>query len=712
VKLLDFGIAKVVTGESPARDFTQAPTVTDATRGGLIAGTAAYMSPEQARGKSVDQRTDIWAFGCVVYEMLSGKTAFQGDTVTDTIAAILEREPDWKALPGPTPAGVRELLRRCLDKDASRRLQSIAEARDTIERVQRGWNRWRIAAIAAAVVAVAAITAGVWWRTPARLPDRSEWVQLTNLPDSVIHPALSPDGRMVAFVRGLSNAIVPYASGQVYVKLLPDGEPVPLTDDKLAKMGPTFSPDGTRVAYTTVDPQFGWSTWTVPVLGGTPQLTWKNAAGLVWSGPAQILFSQIKKKGHMGIVTAAEDNANQRDIYWPAHTQGMAHLSYLSPDGRWVLLVEMDQNHVWTPCRVVPVDGSSPGRLVGPRGAGCTFGAWSPDGRWVYLTSNLGGTNHIWRQRFPDGEPEQVTSGPTEEEGIAMSADGRSLVTAVALRSTSLWFHDGGEERQVSLEGSAVDARFTPDGKRLFYKVVDSMGSYPLPGDLRVADLATNRSESATPGLQTIDYDISRDGLQLVMEAAAPDGGSRLWLARVDRGLPPQQIPSIDGRQPRFGPDGAIFFRRPEGAATFIYRMRADGSGLQKVSDQPIALLGDVSPDGRWILGWNSRWFALSLDGAPSVLIGSSLGLSWSPDGAWLSVVGGPIPEGRSYLVPLGPGEALPPVPAEGLLTEEEVARLPGARRVNAWMVPGRAPDFYAFYRTTTQRNLYRIPLP
>ena len=113
----------------------------------------------------------------------------------------------------------------------------------------------------------------------------------------------------------------------------------------------------------------------------------------------------------------------------------MAHRSYVSPDGKWVLLVEMDQDHLWAPCRVVPMDGSSPGRQVGPPGAGCTFGAWSPDGKWMYLTAKTGGAYHIWRQRFPDGQPEQVTSGPTEEEGIAMAPDGRSFVTAVACRT-------------------------------------------------------------------------------------------------------------------------------------------------------------------------------------------------------------------------------------------------------------------------------------
>jgi Tol biopolymer transport system component len=365
------------------------------------------------------------------------------------------------------------------------------------------------------------------------------------------------------------------------------------------------------------------------------------------------------------------------------------------------------------------MDGSSPGRLIGPPAAGCTFGAWSPDGNWIYLTSNAGGANHIWRQRFPDGRPEQLTSGPTEEEGIALSPDGQSFVTAVALRNTSIWLHDASGERPISLEGNAIDAEFTPDGEKLVYKVVTSLGNYPLPGELRIASLDTGGSEVLIPGFQAIDYDISADGEQVVMEAVDREGTSRVWLARLDRKLPPQQIPNLEAKQPRFGPDGDIFFRRPEGAATFVYRVRPDGSGLRKVIEQPVPLLGVVSPDRRWITGWTSRpgndasaWQAFPLDGRPPLPLGSSVGWNWSADGAWVSVSGGPIGEGRSYLIPLARGEVFPRMPAEGFHTEQEVAQLPGARKVDARTVPGPSPDLYAFYRTTTQRNLYRIPIP
>jgi hypothetical protein len=204
-------------------------------------------------------------------------------------------------LPGATPTSIRELLRRCLDKDPTRRLQNIVDARKTIERAQRGRNQWRIAAIATAALAVVVIGGTVWFRGPAPVPSRSEWIQLTRLPDSVSQPALSPDGRMVTFIRGPATFLGP---GQVYVKTLPDGEPVQLTHDNHRKTRPVFSPDGTRIAYTVVGAKFLWDTWVVPVLGGEPRQWLKNASGLVWTGPQEVMFAKIKQSPHMGIVAA------------------------------------------------------------------------------------------------------------------------------------------------------------------------------------------------------------------------------------------------------------------------------------------------------------------------------------------------------------------------------------------------------------------------
>ena len=718
VKVLDFGLAKAIWGAEGEQNLSQRATVTGMeTLAGHIVGTPGYMSPEQARGKDVDKRTDVWAFGCVLYELLTGKRAFQGETQSDTIAAVLEREPDRQALSAKTPAKIRELLRQCLQKDASRRLDNVADARKTIEEAQRGWNRWQVVAVAAAGLAMLAIGAALLVRSPARPLDRSQWVQLTKLPDSVSQPALSPDGRMVAFIRGTSTFFGP---GQVYVKILPDGEPVQLTHDIVDKMSPVFSPDGTRIAYTTVDPQYGWDTWVVPTLGGEPHRWLPNASGLVWTGPGRVLFSEMKKSPHMGIVVAEESRTGERDVYLPASELGMAHRSYLSPDGKWVLLVEMDKDHQWVPCRLVPMDASSLGHSVGPPGVPCTFGAWSRDGRWMYFTSEAGGAHHIWRQRFPDGQPEQMTSGPTEEEGIAMAPDGRSFVTAVALQNMSLWVHDSKGERQIGLEGNASDPKFTPDGKKLCYLIKNAapnvFGFSKTPGEVWIADIESGRSERLVPGFQVVNYDISTDGQQVVVEVADREGKPQLWLASFERQSPPRQIPNVEGRQPLFGPTGEIFFRN----SGIAYRVRPDGTGLRKALEQPIFSLDGVSPDGRWIVAWSelpgngAADLAFPLVEVSPVLLAGRFGaLQWSPSGRSLSLAGGPVPEGLTYIIPLPPGEALPRIPSGGFRSEQEVARLPGARKIDSPLaVPGPSSDVYAFYRGAVQRNLYRIPIP
>jgi Tol biopolymer transport system component len=522
---------------------------------------------------------------------------------------------------------------------------------------------------------------------------------------------------MLAFVRGYSAWIGP---GDVWVKILPDGEPVQLTHDKVLKMNPAFSPDGSRIAYTTLDPQFHWDTWVVPTLGGEPQPLLRNASGLVWTGPRRVLFSEIKMGVHMGIVVAEESRIGARDVYLPAEEPSMAHRSYLSPDGKWVLLVEMDQDHLWLPCRLVPLDGSTPGQHVGPLGGGCTAAAWSRGGKWMYFTANPGGVNHIWRQRFPDGQPEQITSGPTEEEGVAMAPDGRSFVTAVGLKNTSLWVHDVKGERQISLEGNGTNAKFTPDGKKLCYLVVreapNEFAWYRNPGELRIADLQSGRSEPLAPGLPILDYDISADGQQVVMWTTDREGKPRLWVAPLDRSSPPMQVPNVEGGSPKFGPGGDVFFRHVEGMSTFVYRVHPDGTALRKAIAEPVFLLWGVSPDGRWILGWGPvpgkasvSIQAFPLDGGSPIQMGGSfIFLSWSLDGrsAFITL-------DQTYLIPLARGEALPRIPPGGFHSDEEIARLPGARRLDVGeLVPGPSGDVYAFSRGTIQRNLYRIPIP
>src|SRR5258708_1460390 len=210
VKVLDFGLAKASWGPKRGQDLSQLATVTGVeTLAGNIVGTPGYMSPEQARGKEVDKRADIWAFGSLLYELLTGKRAFQGETVLETIATLLEREPDWQALPAKTPAKVRELLRQCLQKDVEHRLQTIADGRRTSEQAQRGWNRWRVTATMAvvtpfAVVLILIAAYAIVRRTqrdsnggPAEI--RAGFSRLTSQPRVGWVPRLSPDGKWVVY---------------------------------------------------------------------------------------------------------------------------------------------------------------------------------------------------------------------------------------------------------------------------------------------------------------------------------------------------------------------------------------------------------------------------------------------------------------------------------------------------------------------------------
>ena len=400
VKLLDFGLAKALDPTSRASlDATNPPAPgAHPTETGVILGTAAYMSPEQARGLAVDKRTDIWAFGCVLYEMLTAQPAFRGETISDTIAAVLDREPDVRALPADTPTSVRHLLRRCLDKDLKQRLRDIGEARVELEALVAApprHSRPTYRGVGLNVVALLVVAAGIGMfystRPSAPVTSPSEYTQLTNFTDSATAPSLSPDGRMVTFKRGEDSFL---SSGQIYVKLLPNGESVQLTTDAGRRYGPVFTPDGSRIAYTQVTAG-SWDTWTVPVLGGQPTRFLPNASGLTWIADHRVLFSEIKTGLHMGIVTATEGRAESREIYIQPDEHAMAHYSYASPDRQSVLVVEMIGAHAFTErCRLIPFDGSSAGRQVGPQGT-CTSAAWSPDGQVDVLRRDR------WRQFAP-----------------------------------------------------------------------------------------------------------------------------------------------------------------------------------------------------------------------------------------------------------------------------------------------------------------------
>ena len=708
----------------------------------MILGTPSYMSPEQARGQSIDKRTDIWAFGCVLYEMLTGKRAFAAETLSDTIVAILDREPDLNALPPRTPLIVRRLLQRCFEKEPGQRLRDIRDVRLELDHLLAGnlpernaakarpfmSSRWLIGAVLLLAGAVAIILSRTRLNQPGA-PLASE--QITAFPDFATNPSLSADGRMLTFTRGPGTFVT---AGEIYVKVLPGGEPVQLTHDGLPKMHPMFSPDGSRIVYTVNSSfQSSWDTWVVPVIGGAARPWLPNASGLSWIGPQQLLFSEIKNgEGiHMAIVTASESRAGVRNIYVPDDIRGMAHRSYLSPDRKWVLLVEMDRSGM-IPCRVVPFDGSSNGRVAGPTSGHCTIAAWSPDGRWMYFSSDATGSFQIWRQRFPDGKPEQITFGPTVAEGIAVSPDGRSLITSLGLDQRAVWLHENGADRQISTEGDALlpawgdgfpGSVFSPDGKKLYYLV--HMGSQRGfgGGELWVRDLASGSNEPLLPGLAMTTYDVSPKGDRLIFAAIGADGKSRIWLAPVDRRSPPLMLPPAEALGPVFGGEDEAYFRGPEGGQWYIYRIALESGRVEKFASDPAVNAPSVSPDGRWIVSRTTVQGredsgvlkAYRKEGGPPVTVCNACFVSWTRDGRSLffSFTSANSFAGKTFIITLPAGRAFPTLPPQGLNSEADLQKLSVDGVIDRPVgFPGPSASTYAFEKQFVQRNLYRIAIP
>ncbi len=725
VKVLDFGLAKLL----PSDIASTLGASIEETR--AFIGTLPYMAPEQLQDGKTDTRTDIHALGAVLYEMATGRRPFGASLGPKLIDQILHEVPvSPTALNPRISRRLQAVILKCLEKDPTKRYNNAKELLDDLLPLaapKPGFRAWWAATVAIIAIVLAGVAVLFWNSRHTHIPDRSAWVQITNLPDAVSQPALSPDGHMLAFVRGPDTFVTP---GQVYLKALPDGEPVQLTTDNSLKMSPTFSPDGLNIAYTALD-GWMWDTWEVSVRGMQPHLWFRNASGLTWVGNNSVLFSEAKNNGAMGIVTAAEDRTKARDIYVPAGQHPMAHRSYTSPDRKWVLVVEMESGQ-WLPCRLVPMNGSS-GRPVGPPTAQCTSAAWSPDGKWMYFTSNAGGAFHVWRQSFPTGRPEQITSGPEEEEGIATTPDGHSLITAVGLSESAVWLHDPSGERQISVEGYSYQPKFSPDGRSLYYLKKALPGSGPT--ELWKVDLHGGQRQAVLPGIAIQAsplpaYDMSPDGRHIVATGLDNRGKPRLWLVDTARDSPPQQIPEIEGDLPFFGANGEIFFHfHASGlASAFVARVGTDGKGLQKITDEPITLLKGISPDRAWLLGTrlrgdNADVVAFRVDGGtpiPIFLPGAAPGdspVEWSSDDRSMFIMLqssiGNAENGRTYVVPLSPGRFFPSIPQGGFRSQEEIAKIPGVRLIDSIDVaPGSTPEIYAFTRRTVQRNLYRIPLP
>jgi DNA-binding winged helix-turn-helix (wHTH) protein/Tol biopolymer transport system component len=605
------------------------------------------------------------------------------------------------------------------------------QAVTTAER-QAARSNWRVIG-GVALVTLAGVIVVVGLRTARSTTATAEPpVQLTNFNDSAVEPSLSHDGRVLAFIRNGNFGTIAAPRGQVYVKVLPDGAPLQLTHDSGTKGYPIFSPNDSRVVYTTLAPGLSWESAQIPVLGGTPQRFLPNASGVFWLDDRRLVYSTIMSGIHMGIASSTESRSEYREIYFPDRANGMAHRSAASPDRKSLLVVEMKAG-TWLPCRLMPVDGSSVGRPVSPPDAQCTTAAWSPDGQWMYFSSNAGGAFHIWRQRYPDGMPEQITFGPTEQEGTAITPDGKFLITSMGLQQSSIWLADAAGERKLTDEGYVTQPTMSPTDSRMFYLVRTTLSRGQTSGELWSVDLNSGSRQRVLPGVMIANYSLSRDGRSVVFSSSGNEAGDGIWIADVERRTPPRRL--VGGTELRafFGAPGEIIYT---GEDSHLYRMKEDGSGMEMVSTDPVAYLSTVSPDGRWAViirpqnpngvGTTSLAF-MSLRGETSFDVCNddcSVGprsflivppFAWDTQGTRLFVnlvhfgQGTPRTVSLPYKSDVSPAALWP----KGLRLEKDVMANPGARVINAQNTfPASGATAYLSWRGATQSNLYRVRIP
>ncbi len=630
VKLLDFGLAKIFESEATLSNpsISYSPTLTArGTAAGVILGTAAYMSPEQARGKPVDKRTDVWAFGCVLYEMLAGKRAFEGETVSDTLAAILRGEPDWAALPEQTPAAVRRILRRCLQRDARARLHDIADARLELEEMsapgasgtftfeekqavpshtgagaertsrERGSRKslylsWAIAAAFAAAAGALALRARVP-RAPApvvqfevRVPEGATFGNSM---------ALSPDGRRLAFVATDEKDV-----DRLYVRSFDTIGAQVLAGTEGARF-PFWSPDGASIAYFTGDRLARVATAGGPPLTICPVTdgrggSWSPRGIIVFAPGIRVPLHRVSASGGIPerVTTLGPKDYTHR---WPKFL----------PDGARFVFLSLSDDPARSGTRVASLDSSDDTFVVSTRGK-----AEYEAGRLLYVRENA-----LYSQKFDgrklSGEPGLVVDGIVVEgdsgwTGLAAfsAADGTLAYRRRANpRQKLTWFDRSGKPLGTVGEAGVMSEPFwLVGGQRLGITVTDRRTDLP---DLWQVDLARGAWTRLTFGPKSNNTGIaSPDGKYLYFSSNREE---RMGLYRrpLDGtgGDEPLLATTLDNYGDFISPDGAWLVYESQGATGRAQLWRLPLGGDRKPSPllsmpQAATAHASGSPDGRF----------------------------------------------------------------------------------------------------------------
>ena len=643
VKVLDFGLAKLREVEEDADGVTRLPAST-LTGEGRIMGTVAYMSPEQAEGKPVDQRSDIFSLGVLLHEMATGERPFKGETNVSVMSSILKDTPSSVTAINPAmPAGLAKIVRRALAKDPSRRYQTATDLRNDLDELKQELHsadtvmlssstgrRGRLSRVvllvaAGVMLAVASAAAVRWWRAThgaaSAVFELDRFTRLTNTGNAQI-AAISPDGRYVVHIKaegGNPSLWVRQTAAFSDVRIVP---PADVRYDGL-----TFSRDGNFVYYVIYGRLGGVaSLFRVPVLGGAPQRVLEDIDSRVSFAPdaQQIAFvrgSPSEGRNYLMIANVDGSNARQLAALSPPEQFQLTAPSW-SPDGRTILAgVQSLRDGPHNAVTAVDV-ASAAASNIGGRWAFTNDLEWMPDGRsFVVSAADFGSQSpQLWQVMWPGGERRRVTNDLNTYIGVSVSGDGASIATVQVEASANIWV--------VDLNGPAGNATQITRGRGR--NDGNGGGAWLPDGRIVFTSTATGRQEL------------------WIMDA---DGGN----ARALTGdAAPSQAPSAS-------PDGRfIVFQRPEAQGMYLLRMAVDGSGTERITKDGSEFFPIVSPDSRWVY-YNSpasgqpRPFKIPIDGGTPVPLadGYFRPLDVSPDGTQLLGIGWDQTERRSTLATL-----------------------------------------------------------
>ena len=644
VKVLDFGLAKGADEDSAPGDPHSSPTITIAASAlGMILGTAPYMSPEQAHGRAADRRSDIWSFGVVLYEMLTAKQAFPGESVSGTLAAVLMAEPDWHALPKDTPPAIRRLLLRCLTKDARKRLQAAGEARIVIEEAlanptapepitETRPSRWPL--LTTAVLALALIVAAIgWWRAtrPVSHPVLRLHVDLG--PEAVLSPqrgsglAVSPDGTRLAFIsRDLEGRT------HLAVRALDSPRTTALAGSD-GGVDPFFSPDGQWVAFFADE-----SLKKAPVQGGAAVTLCDapTARGGSWADDNTIVFASTyrgglsrisasggspqpvtqldEKKGEVThrypqalpsavLFTSSRDGADYQDASIEAvplkggrHktlVQGAYFTRYLA-SGHIVYLRRGSLFAAPINARTLEITGPASPVLEDVKNApaaGVAHFDISRDGMAVYVPEK-GGQNQSVFWLDGQGNLQKLGAAPRLYSTPRVSPDGTRLALAVRENAnTNLWVYEWATERLSPLtfiHGVAQDPVWTPDGRHIAFSAREAQSPVTRIEWIR-ADGGGQPQKLFEGHESIVPRSFSPDGRQLAFDTGGAETKKDIWILPIDLADPerpkpgkaaPFLVTDYDELQPSFSPDGRwVAYFSNESGRSEVYVRAFPGPG-------------------------------------------------------------------------------------------------------------------------------------